>query len=78
MLTFASFPLEADRKAYEYARHHPDTEEDMLLDELDDEDVTYAKLASPGKPLTSSQAFMQSVFDLTNVGSSFLTFASHQ
>lgn len=63
MLSFTSHRTQVNEHVYGRVKHHPDVEENgMLLDDLDDEvgtDRLTARLASPGMPLTSSQAFMQ-------------------
>ncbi|KAL5492491.1 RRP4_2 [Sanghuangporus weigelae] len=60
MITITSFPAESrDNDTYERTCHHPDVEEDVLMDEFDDEDSLDARLTSPGVPLTSSHAFMR-------------------
>ncbi|KAL5513266.1 RRP4 [Sanghuangporus vaninii] len=60
MITITSFPTESkDIDTYERTRHHPDVEDDVLMDEFDEEDSMDTRLTSPGVPLTSSRAFMR-------------------
>ena len=62
MITICSFLANSpDNNNYEEMRHHPDVEEDVLMDEFEDEGGhgSDARLTSPGVPLTSSHAFMR-------------------
>jgi hypothetical protein len=57
MISFTSFPVQAERGS-EYARHFPDDEDHMDLDDGDFE-AGGSKITWPGETITSSQAFMR-------------------
>jgi exosome complex component RRP4 len=60
MIAFLSFPLPSvNTEGYGVARHHPDVEEDVLMDLEDDIEAGGSKLTCPGESLTSAQAFMR-------------------
>ncbi|KAG6808012.1 hypothetical protein H0H92_005693 [Tricholoma furcatifolium] len=58
MIAFTSFPVHPDDYDPSH-KHHPDVEEDVLMD-LDDELDSFGfKITYPGESLTSSQAYMR-------------------
>ncbi|KAH9946041.1 exosome complex exonuclease rrp4 [Epithele typhae] len=60
MISFSSFPSTSDVSGgYSKTRHHPDVEEDVLMEDEDDFEGAVYRLTVPGEPITSSQAFMR-------------------
>jgi exosome complex component RRP4 len=61
MIAFTSFPVPPDNDLVDYgaARHHPDVEEDVLMDLDQDFEHGALKLTCPGESLTSAQTFMR-------------------
>ncbi|KAF7360498.1 Exosome complex component rrp4 [Mycena venus] len=57
MISFASFPVQPER-ASEYARHFPDDDDHMDLDDGDFE-AGGSKITWPGETITSSQLYMR-------------------